>query len=262
MVFYIREIKKEIMEKVNILGIDIDKVNMSEAVGKCVEKIENKEKFFVVTPNAEIIVKASKNEGLFKIINSADLAIPDGIGLVIASKILNNPLMERVTGIDLMTNLLDYADKKKKKIFLLGGAKNVANQAAKKIKENYPSLIISGTMHGYYNRCDQGQEESEVIKLINETKPDMLFVGLGCPLQEEFIAKYQGQINSYLFMVVGGSLDVISGNIKRAPKFYQENGLEWLYRIIKEPTRLKRSLTLPIFVFKVLLKKINNIISK
>lgn len=116
MVFYIREIKKEIMEKVNILGIDIDKVNMSEAVGKCVEKIENKEKFFVVTPNAEIIVKASKNEGLFKIINSADLAIPDGIGLVIASKILNNPLMERVTGIDLMTNLLDYAEKKKENL--------------------------------------------------------------------------------------------------------------------------------------------------
>lgn len=247
------------MEKIKILGINVDRVDMGTATNRAIKKIENGEKFFTVTPNSEIIVNAGKNKRLFDLINNADMVVPDGIGLVIASKILKSPLKERVTGIDLMLNLIDYAAKNGKTVFLLGGKKTIAEKAKAKLISRYPDLNVVGTMHGYYKGLHCGyegdDEEIGVVEKINSLSPDMLFVAMGSPAQEFFIQKYISRIDAKLFMGVGGSLDVISGEVKRAPLFFQKHGLEWLYRIVKEPKRIIRSLSLPIFALKVIFKR-------
>lgn len=247
------------MEKIRILGINIDKVDMKEALKRSIEKIEKKEKFFVVTPNSEIIVNAVKDDKLFDLINSADMVVADGIGVVLASKIVGKPLQERVTGIDLLENLIEYASKNNKKVFLLGGKEGVAEKAKERLEKKYNNLQIVGTHNGYYKGLHNGYEDSEeekkVVEKINQLSPDMLFVCMGSPSQEYFIKKYINEIDSSFFMGAGGSLDVISGNVKRAPEFYQKNGLEWLYRLMKEPTRIGRIMKLPLFMIKVLFKR-------
>lgn len=247
------------MEKIKILGIEIDRVDMKLALEESIKKIEKKEKFFVVTPNPEIILNAGKDDELFNLINSADMLIPDGIGVVIASKIVGNPLKERVTGIDLMLEIMDYASKNNKKVFLLGGKEGVAEKAKENLEKKYKNLDIVGTHHGYYKGLHSGyidhEEEKSIVEDINSLSPDILFVCMGSPSQEYFISKYINDINASFFMGAGGSLDVISGNVKRAPEFYQKHGLEWLYRLIKEPSRIGRMMKLPIFALKVLFKK-------
>lgn len=187
------------------------------------------------------------------------MTVPDGIGLVIASKIIGKPLTERVTGIDLMENLLQYAHHKKYSVYLLGGKSGIAEEACGKIKEKYPGLIIAGYHHGYFKGLHTGyeghQEELDVLTRINEAKPDILFVALGAPKQEYFIDRYMQELDAKLFMGVGGSLDVYSGKVERAPVFYQKFGLEWLYRGLKEPWRFKRMSVLPKFVIEVLRRK-------
>lgn len=247
------------MEKLKILETNVDRANMASAKEFCVKKIENDQKNFVVTANSEIIYRASKDKALSDLINSADLIVPDGIGVVLASKIIGKPLTQRVTGIDLMMDLMDYAEKTGKSVYLLGGKRGVADAAAEALKAKFPDIKIAGSYHGYYKGIQNGneghKEELEVISIINKEKPDMLFVALGFPAQEKFIYKYKDEISARLFIGVGGSFDVISGNVKRAPDFYQKHGLEWLYRLIKEPSRLKRSAALPKFALKVLLRR-------
>lgn len=247
------------MEKIKILGVNVDMVDRQSAKDICIKKIENNEKIFVVTPNSEIIYNSTKEDKLFDIINSADLVVPDGIGLVIASKILKKPLKERVTGVDMTMALIEYANENNKTIFFLGGKKGTADMAKEKLEEKYKNIKIVGTAHGYYKGIHNGhendKEEQEVIEKINAYSPDMLFVALGSPAQEYFIAKYKDKINAKLFIGVGGTLDVISGNVKRAPEFYQKHGLEWLYRIIQEPKRMGRAMALPKFAINVLIKR-------
>ena len=254
------------MEKIKILGVNIDKVDMKEATNRCVRAIENNEKFFVVTPNAEIVVNAGENKSLFYYIKKADMVVPDGMGIVMASKILSNPLSERVTGIDLMESLLKYCNENKKSIFLLGAKDGIASKAAENIKEKYPNLEIAGTHHGYYKGIHSGhkghEDELDVIKQINTVNPDIVFVAFGSPKQEFFIDAYKDKINSKVFIGVGGSFDVYSGVLDRAPKFYQKHGIEWLYRVVKEPSRIKRLGALPLFVARVMLNKDKNKFTK
>ncbi|MGP1489080.1 MAG: WecB/TagA/CpsF family glycosyltransferase [Peptoanaerobacter stomatis] len=254
------------MEKINILGVEVDRVDMKQATENCINAIENNKKLFIVTPNSEIIVNAGENKTLFNIIKSADMVVPDGIGLVIASKMMKKPLKERVTGIDLMESLLKYCNEKGKSIFLLGAKHGIAQKAGEKIKEKYPNIRLAGTYHGYYKGIHSGakgsEEEKEVIDMINKSKPDILFVAFGSPKQEYFIDAYKDIIDAKVFIGVGGSLDVYSGTIERAPKFYQEHGLEWLYRLSKEPQRITRMGALPVFLTRVLLKKDKNKFSK
>lgn len=254
------------MEKIRILGVDIDKVDMKEATQRCTDAIENDKKFFVVTPNAEIVVSAGENKLLYDIIKNADMVVPDGIGVVIGSKILGDPLKERVTGIDLMESLLKYCNENGKSIFLLGAKDDIAKKASENIKEKYPNLVIAGYHHGYYKGIHSGskgnQEELNVINTINNANPDILFVAFGSPKQEVFIDTYKGDINAKVFIGVGGSFDVYSGTINRAPEFYQKHGLEWLYRVMKEPQRIGRLGALPLFAIRVLFKRHNNKFSK
>lgn len=254
------------MDKVRILGIDIDMVDMDKATNNCINAIENDKKFFVITSNPEIMVNAGENKVLYDIIENADLVTPDGIGVVIGSKIVGKPLKERVTGIDLMENLLKYCNENKKSIFLLGAKEGIAEKAGQRINEKYPDLKIAGTHHGYYKGIHSGakgdKQEIEVIEMINEAKPDILFVAFGAPKQEYFISAYKDRLNAKVFIGVGGSLDVYSGTIERAPKFYIDNNIEWLYRLKKEPKRIGRMMVLPLFLAKVLVKKSKNKFSK
>ncbi len=247
------------MQKMTILGVSIDRVDMKEAVSRVAQALSNQKKFFIVTPNSEIVVNANKDKALFEIIKSADMVVPDGIGLVLASKIMKNPLKERVTGIDLMDNLLKFSSENNYRVYFIGGKEGIAYDAAQNIKKKYPNIVVAGTHHGYFKGAHNGDmnhpDEEEVINHINNAKADLVFVALGAPKQEKFISFNMDNLNAKVFMGVGGSLDVYAGTVKRAPQIYQKLGLEWAYRAIKEPWRIKRLGAIPIFALKVLIKK-------
>lgn len=236
-------------DKVEILNIFLDKVDYDDALDRVRDFLKAKETKIIVTPNAEIIMDAQKDSNYREIINSADMVLPDGIGVVLAAKILGNPLKTRTTGFDMMIKILQDANKNHNSIYLLGGKPGVADKAADKIKTKYPSVDIVGTSHGYFSEL----EEENIVKKINRASPDFLFVAMGAPKQEFFMAKHKKRLGCKVAMGVGGSLDVISGNVKRAPVFMQKAGLEWLYRLIKQPSRIKRIGALPKFLIKVLI---------
>jgi N-acetylglucosaminyldiphosphoundecaprenol N-acetyl-beta-D-mannosaminyltransferase len=202
----------------------------------------------VVTPNSEIVQNASKDEELKALIGEADLIIPDGIGLVYASKIIGCPLSERVTGIDFLESIIVYLEKNGKSIYFFGSKPGVAEAAAEKIKEKYPALKVAGTHHGYFDKSEEGA----IVDAINESNADFLCVALGAPKQERFIHDHRAELNVGGAIGVGGSLDVWAGTLKRAPEFYRKHGLEWLYRFIQQPSRYKRMLALPVFMIRVI----------
>ena len=247
------------MESMRILDVRVDRVDRAQALDQCVRGMENNAPFVVVTPNSEIVVRANEDTRLKQIIEHANLVVPDGIGLVIGSKIVKKPLTERVTGIDLMGALLKHANETKKTVYLLGGKPGIAEKAGSNIARQYPNLTLVGTHHGYFSGVHTKKvghaEEKQIVEEIESKKPDLLFVALGAPGQEYFIDTYKSVLNAKLLMGVGGSLDVISGEVKRAPEFYQKAGLEWLYRLMKEPSRMGRMMALPEFMIKVIFSK-------
>ncbi len=242
---------------VNILKVKVDKVTM-KAAKKKVENIleENNYGRMVVTPNSEMVIRARTDYELRRILNQADLAIPDGAGVVLASRILKNSLEERVTGFDLMQEIFSLVNNTEYRIYLLGGEPGIAEQARKKLKEQYKELNICGCYHGYLDQ----EKEDRVIGEINDLKPDILFVGMGVPLQEKFLDKNLNNLKVKLAMTVGGSFDILAGKNSRAPLWIQKYYLEWFYRLIKEPSRLGRMLTLPRFVFLVLLQAFQKVL--
>jgi N-acetylglucosaminyldiphosphoundecaprenol N-acetyl-beta-D-mannosaminyltransferase len=211
------------VDKVNILGVLVDKVDMKTAVAKIEEFINQQENKLVVTPGAEVIVQAWENDRLREIINSAALVVPDGAGVVWASKILGQPLKERVAGIDLVKRLLACGEEQGYKFYFLGGKPGVAKQAKREVKERYPNLIIY-THHGYLTR----KLERKVITEIRAQPVDILLVGMGVPLQEKWLAAYLSKVDVPVGIGVGGTFDVLAKEKDRAPKFMQKSGLEWL----------------------------------
>jgi N-acetylglucosaminyldiphosphoundecaprenol N-acetyl-beta-D-mannosaminyltransferase len=184
-------------------------------------------------------MKAGKDRELAEIINAADYTTSDGIGVVIAAKILGEPIKERVTGIDTAEYTLSLCAKYGYRVFLLGGKEGVAKKAAKKLKLRFKGVNICGTHHGYFVKS--GNKNQEVINMINQSSPDVLFVCFGSPMQEKWIAENKEKlISTKLFFGLGGSLDVWSGNIHRAPKVIRLLCLEWLWRITIEPSRISR----------------------
>lgn len=232
-----------------VLGASVDTYTMKESADLLISAMEKDAPFTVFTPNSEIILHAYKNPEYCQILNSGDLITPDGIGVVYASKILKRPLKERVGGFDLANLMLSEIAGSGKSVYLFGGKPGVAELAAKKICELYPKTCICGTADGYFDE----EKEKKIIEDINEKKPDLLFVCLGFPKQETWIATHKDQLSAKVMMGIGGSLDVFAGTVKRAPKTFQKLGLEWLYRLIKQPSRAIRMLALPKFGFTVLL---------
>ncbi|MBR6647056.1 MAG: WecB/TagA/CpsF family glycosyltransferase [Clostridia bacterium] len=238
------------LEKINILGVEVDNLDMAGALGKVLGFLDGDSPKAVFTPNSEIIMLAYKDEEFLKELNDAALIIPDGIGVVYASKILKAPLPERVAGYDLACNLIESLKDGKKSFYFFGGKPGVAETAKEKLLEKYPDLNICGLSDGYFD----AEKEKAIIEDIKEKSPDVLFVCLGAPKQEKWINKHKDELGAKVLMGIGGSLDVFAGTVERAPEFFCNHGIEWLYRLIKQPSRFFRMLALPKFGLTVLFK--------
>lgn len=238
-------------EQVRILGVPIDKISKEDAFNKLREFLEGNSIKKVYTPNPEIVMLAQEDNTLFRAVEEADLVLPDGIGLLLASKVKDLGLSERVTGVDTMEKLLTYCSEMEKSIYLFGGKPATVELAASNIKEKFNGLKIGGYHHGYFDESDN----PVIIADINKAKPDILFVCLGAPKQEKWIHKYHQQLECKLAMGVGGSIDIYAGTVKRAPIAFQKMGLEWFYRLMKEPWRIKRMMVLPKFLVNVIIKQ-------
>lgn len=238
-------------KRLEILGVGVDRVNSSEALN-CIatfiaEGRATGTSHQIVTANAEIIYQASKDDKMRAVIQQAQLVTADGSGVVWASKQLGEPLAERVTGIDLVNSICAASAQYGWKLYILGSAPGVADTAARNICNQYPGCNIVGTHHGYFDVT----EEQNILAELREQKPDVLFVALGAPKQEYWIAEHVPMLGIPVAMGIGGSMDVLSGNVKRAPKWMQKLSLEWLYRVLIQPTRFKRILALPKFMLAV-----------
>lgn len=239
------------MEAVRIFGVRFDNVTASEAKRRFIAMMESGGLKTIYTPNTEIIMKAQEDPTFKQVLNEGDLVIPDGIGVVLASKIHHLGLSERVPGIELMGLMLEFCNRAGKSIYLFGGAPGIAEMASEKILSTYPNLKIVGIRDGYFKEEDVWS----ILDDINEKKPDILFVALGAPKQEKWIHQHKKTLNAKVAMGVGGALDVWSGTVKRAPVIYQKLGLEWFYRLLKQPSRIGRMMSLPKFMIKVILTK-------
>ena len=239
--------------RIDVLGVGFDDVTVEQAVLRACEIIERADgrNCYVVTPNPEIVWMARRNEPLTTAINRAWLVLPDGIGVVIGARILGTPLRGgRVPGIDFISALFEKLAESGKSVFLLGAKPGVASLAGQKLAERYPGLIVAGALDGYFT------ENEPIIGQINAARPDLLLVCLGAPKQEQWMAENAGRLDVALSAGLGGALDVFAGNVKRAPVFFRRTGMEWLYRLIREPRRIKRSMRLPLFVLAVFWRRI------
>lgn len=230
------------MLKKQVMTITFDNITMEEAVGTAMGHIAARSRCRVVTPNAEFALEAKKNPRFLKILNDSQLVLADGISVVLASKIIGDPMQGRVTGVGFAQALAAAMAQEGKRIFLLGAKPGVAEKAAQKLQETYPGLKIAGTHDGYF------KEEGPVVEAINAAKPDALLVCLGAPKQEYFMEDHDWELEVPVMAGLGGSMDVLAGNVQRAPEFYQKHGLEWLYRLVKEPQRWRRMIKLPLYL--------------
>lgn len=235
--------------KETILGVDVNTENYDELIPKLFQNIDAKKKSLIVAINPEKLMKAKDDPALKALLNRAEFQIPDGIGVIIASKIQKGNITSRVTGVDMMDRIVREAARTGKSIFLYGAKPGVAEAAAAKLIDTYPDLKVAGTQDGYE------KDTSKVIAKINAAQPDILFVAMGSPKQELWIEEHRDNLYPILYQGVGGSFDVLAGNIKRAPAAFQKVGAEWLYRLLLEPSRIKRQMNLPKFLFEIIRRK-------
>jgi N-acetylglucosaminyldiphosphoundecaprenol N-acetyl-beta-D-mannosaminyltransferase len=233
---------------VNLLGIKIHSLSMEDVMGICEEHIRRKNPLLLGVVNVAKIVNIQKNPGLRTGLEQADLVLADGMPIVWLSRMLGNPLPERITGIDMMLELLKQADQKHYRVYFLGAEKDVLCKVIEVVRKKYPSLCIAGYKDGYFN---EDQEES-VAEDIKNSRADILFVAISSPKKEIFLGKWRNFIGVPICHGVGGSFDVLAGVTKRAPVWMQKSGLEWLYRLIQEPGRMwKRYLYTNIIFIKL-----------
>ena len=240
------------LEKINIRGINFANVTMDEAFETAKNYISGEsginKNYAVYTPNADITQMCidDKTGGLFDIINSADMIIPDGAGVVFAAKMLKTPLKQKVAGVMLAYNLLAYLNETGGKLFLLGSTQDAVELAVKNINAQYENIKVFFN-NGYFNK--ENEENNAVIKKINDFSPDAVFVCLGAPTQEKWIYYNKEKINAKIMLGLGGTINIIAGVKKYAPKIFIKLNLEWFYYLIRHPTRIKRFMMLPKFVF-------------
>lgn len=241
------KVGKNTVEKATILGIQFDICTQQQAVEQIMQRMEDKEKGYVVTPNSEIAYLCRKNPTLTELINRACLILPDGVGIVYASKILKQGITQKIAGVDFAQALMERMAQQGKSVFFLGAKPGVAEQAAKKLQQKYAGLRVSGCCDGYF------KQESDAVHAINAAGgADVVFVCLGAPKQEQFMQAHQEEINATILCGLGGSLDVFAGTVQRAPDIFIKLGLEWLYRLMKEPRRIGRMMSLPKFMLIIL----------
>jgi len=263
-------IERDILtSRIKLFQVGIDQVDNQDTIQKIEEFIVSKKPHLLVTPDTLAVLRARKDSEYHAILKSADLVTPDGAGILWAAAALNYPLPERVTGIDIIHNICRLSAKKGYSLYLLGSYPGVANEAALNLSKKYPGIKVSGTHHGYFgcedrencenvkngNNGESKEEEEKIIAEIKENRPDILLVAMGVPKQEKWINKNLKSLNIPVCMGVGGSFDVLSGRIPRAPLWMQKHGMEWIYRLIKQPNRAFRVLALFYFIWLVILGK-------
>lgn len=236
-----------------ILDINIDNVSMNEAVDNVFKYLQEDRYHIIYTPNAEIVYRGTRDNELKEAMNAADMNIPDGAGVVLASKILGKPIAGKVPGVDFARELLSDRRGKDLSLFLLGSAPGVAEEAAKIIEGFGGGVKIAGFQDGYFAEAD----DEKIVGMINDSGANLLFVALGAPKnQEKWIYKYKDMLKCRVAVGVGGTLDSFTGKVKRAPEFFQKHGLEWFYRLYKQPKRIIRMMALPKFILKVIRVKV------
>lgn len=233
---------------IEIFGVSVDVVDTASTLAAIDGFLNDGKPHMVVTADTSCVVIAQNDPELKEIVNTADLVTPDGIGLVWAAQRLGTPLQERVSGVDMVELLCARGATHGRSVFLLGSAPGIAAEAGERLKKRYPGLRIAGTHHGFFNT----EESEHLVKTIHDLKPDFLFVALGIPIQEKWIKHNLNALDVPVSMGVGGSFDVISGNVRRAPEWMQRHGLEWVYRVVSNPRKFKKAMTLPVFAWMVL----------
>lgn len=244
------------MERISIRGLCLDKVTKKQALDFAFECLERKKLCRVYTPGTELAWRCLKDKDTLETVNRAELLLADGVGVVYASRIMGEPLPQKVAGVEFGEELIALCSEKKApfRFFLLGAAEGVAEEAVKKLSEKYENAVFCGSYHGYFKK--DGKESEDVCRIIRESGADAVYVCFGQPVQEKWIEKYADLCGASVFAALGGSLDVFSGKVERAPAFFVKTGLEWFYRLIKEPKRFKRMLCLPAYLFSTLFYRI------
>lgn len=234
---------------INIRGVNFNNADLSETVNSLMDAVSRGNAKALFTPNSEIVQACIENPELYPIINSAEVIIPDGIGIIKAGKILGTPFQYgKVAGIEVGEELIKNLAGTAYTVYFLGGKPGVAECAAAELTKKYPGINFAGFHDGYFDKI--GDANDAVIEEINSVSPDVLYVCLGAPVQETWIYNNRSKLPSVkVFLALGGSLDGYAGNVKRAPKIFIRLGLEWFYRLICDPKRLKRMLKLPKFYF-------------
>lgn len=238
---------------VSIFGIPFSKMAMRETVAYLTLVIKRRDSIQVITANPIMVMAAVHDPQYKRVMQQADLIVPDGTGVVWAANYVGQPVAERVTGFELLHELFRVGETERWSVFMLGTSSEVIEEAALRLRHQYPAVNIVGVRDGYFGP----DQDEEVVAQIRAANPDILFVARGADTQEPWIARYRHQLGVPLMMGVGGSFDVISGKMKRAPKLFQKLRLEWFYRLLKEPSRFKRMLALPKFAWKVIREKEN-----
>jgi len=241
-----------IPERIKILGVPVDCVTMQSTLATIEYYLQQDTPKTVIAVNPEKIMKCRSDNKLAEVINAAGILIPDGIGVVIAARMLYAKKLQRVPGSELMPEICALAEKIGSKIFLFGAKPEVNKKAVERLQQRYPKLNIVGSQDGYIEE----KQMPLMIKKINQLKVDILFIALGSPAQEVWMSKYLSSLNVKICQGVGGTFDVIAGTVKRAPAIFRAIHLEWFYRLMAQPTRLLRQSALPKFVLLVFKKKL------
>ena len=231
--------------RVDVLGVGFDNLTLDEAVARGMELVCGEGTHYVVTPNPEIVEVCRENSAARDAVNGADLVLPDGVGVVKGAAMLGTPLKEKTPGIEFAAGLMGKMAQQGKSLYLLGAKPGVAELAGQRLTQRYPGLRIAGTHDGYF------KEDGPVVEAIRQSGADVVFVCLGAPKQELWMAKNGSATGAHLLCGLGGSLDVFAGVVARAPKFWSDHGLEWFYRLCKEPRRIGRMMKLPLFLVHV-----------
>lgn len=233
--------------------MDIDFVNTTKkgfVNDYVLPRLDMEKKCFIVTANPEIVMRAREDQEYKQVIQSADYVIPDGIGIIKASNRLKQPLKERITGFDVVLDLLAYANEKELSCYFLGAKEDVNKKAVEEVTKQFPNLRIAGRHHGFFDLKDES-----IIEEVVKSEADIVLVALGLPRQELWIHNTINRFEKGVFLGVGGTLDVLAGEVPRAPKMWIKLNLEWLYRVLKQPTRVKRLMKNFEFMFRIILKR-------
>lgn len=237
------------VKRIEVCGVPVDCLTMTDALRVAEDWIEKEDHpLTILAVNPEKVIRAQQNSTLLTTLRSSGLLIPDGIGVIMAMRLLGLGLAERIPGAELMPKLCERAALKGYTVFLFGAGEEVNQQAVAVLRDQFPGIRIVGSQHGYVKEA----EMPSLIGRINECQPDLLFVALGSPHQELWMSRYLPQLKVKVCQGVGGTFDVIAGRVRRAPKFFRSLHLEWFYRLASNPSRIRRQTALPIFAYRIL----------